>query len=105
MVCFTVAGKGKKCGPIVREHNCECKAKTAGMLKRDGGKLLMCDGNEYKALQFEESLGSESNPGHSCKDIMDNGEQTADGVYYITLNGKFSTSDRFLMHVFKVIES
>ena len=88
-VCFIVAGEGKKCGPKVREHNCECKAKTAGLLKREGGKLLMCDGNEYKALQFEYPLGSESNPGHSCEDIM-NGGQSANGIYYITLTGRFS---------------
>ena len=87
-VCFT-AGKRNKCGPIVREHNCDCKAKTAGMLKRDGEKLLMCDGNEWKGIQQEVALGSsKKNPGYSCKDILDAG-QTDDGVYWITLTGRF----------------
>ncbi|KAL9952118.1 hypothetical protein ACROYT_G039327 [Oculina patagonica] len=87
-VCFTIAGKRNKCGPKVRAGNCECKSKTAGTLNLADGKLLLCDGNEWKALQFEEPLGSEKNPGYSCKDILDNGGQTADGVYYITLNDR-----------------
>ena len=89
-VCFTVAGKRKKCGPKVREHNCDCTPKNAGVLKLADGKLLLCDGNEYKTLQFEEPRGSEGNPGFSCKDILDNGGQTTDGVNYITLTGNFS---------------
>ncbi|XP_078352110.1 uncharacterized protein LOC144636783 [Oculina patagonica] len=88
-VCFTIAGKRNKCGTKLRASNCDCTSKTAGVLKYGGGKLLLCDGNDWKALQFEgKAPGSDkSNPGYSCKDLLDNG-QTADGVYWITLSDR-----------------
>ena len=88
-VCLTV-GQRKKCGPIVREHSCNCKRQNAGMLKRDGDKILMCDGNEWKAplLKGQEEIGSKKNPGYSCKDIQEMEGTTANGVYWITLTGK-----------------
>lgn len=89
MLCFTNAG-GRKCRtPRVKAHSCECNSKTAGLLQLADGKLFLCDGSDWKALQFEEPIGSEKNPGYSCKDILDNDEQAADGIYWITLTGKF----------------
>ncbi|KAJ7375837.1 Saccharopine dehydrogenase [Desmophyllum pertusum] len=68
-LCFTNAGK-YKCGPQVKKHNCDCKDKNAGLLKlADDGKLLVCDGAGWKALQYEIPFGSRTNPGSSCKDI------------------------------------
>ena len=102
-VCFTIAGERNQCAPKVREHKCDCTSKNAGVLKQADGKLLMCDGQEYKTLQFEVPLGSKSNPGFSCKDILDNGGQTADGVYYITLTGEVSYLRSFFVDVFQVM--
>ncbi|XP_078352105.1 uncharacterized protein LOC144636779 isoform X2 [Oculina patagonica] len=87
-MCFTIAGKRPKCGTKVRASNCDCTSKTAGELKQGGGKLFFCDGNDWKALQFETPLGSRNNPGYSCKDLLDIGGQTADGVYWITLTDR-----------------
>ena len=86
-VCFALAGKRKKCGPQVKEHNCECKDKTAGQLKLADGKLLMCDGSGWKALQYEVP---KAKAGASCKDIKDNDDAAEDGVFWISLNGKIS---------------
>lgn len=88
-VCLRTVAGNRRCRPKIRESTCPCKSNTAGVLKRDGAKLLMCDGSQWKALQFEEPLGSNSKPGYSCKDIMDNGGQTADGAYWMTLTGRF----------------
>ncbi|KAL9952132.1 hypothetical protein ACROYT_G039342, partial [Oculina patagonica] len=89
-VCFTtIAGQSNECGTEVPSSNCDCTSNTAGVLKYRRGILLMCDGNFWKALQFEEHpLGSDkSNPGYSCKDLLDNG-QTTDGVYWIFLGDR-----------------
>lgn len=84
-VLFTSAGKKNKCGPMVKEHKCECKAKSEGQLKLEGGKLLMCDGSEYKALQFEmPSKNSRANPAYSCKEIKDEDTAAEDGIYWLT---------------------
>lgn len=42
-------------------------------------------------------VGSESNPGVSCKHILDNGGSTGDGVYWIDSNGG-DHSDKFEVH-------
>nr|XP_058959602.1 uncharacterized protein LOC131786567 [Pocillopora verrucosa] len=85
-VLFTSAGKKYKCGPIVKKHNCECKAKSAGQLKLEDGKLLMCDGSEYKPLQFEMPTpkNSRANPAYSCKEIMEEDAAADDGIYWLT---------------------
>ena len=71
-----------KCGIQVKKHNCDCKDKNAGLLNLDDdGKLLVCDGAGWKALKYEIPLGSQTNPGFSCKNIKDNRDDTADGVY------------------------
>lgn len=72
-------------------HSCGCQPITAGLVKFAGGKVLVCTGSEWKALQYER-LGSQSNPGSSCKEI-EKAEvhaygKTPDGVYYITLGGR-----------------
>ncbi|KAJ7321477.1 hypothetical protein OS493_034830 [Desmophyllum pertusum] len=53
----------EKCGIQVKKHNCDCKDKNASLLNLDDdGKLLVCDGAGWKALQYEIPLGSQTNP-------------------------------------------
>lgn len=94
-VSFTIANKKRRCErPLARAKSCECKPKSAGLLKMSGGKLVVCDGSGWKTLQFATPLGSSSdNPGHSCKHILGNDKQAADGVYWITLTCKFVRAD------------
>ena len=74
----------------VGQYNCSCQPKRAGQLKFADGKLFVCTGTEWKAVQYEQSVsyGSESNPGSSCKDIKSKTPTLSDGIYWITLNGK-----------------
>ena len=90
-VSFTIAAGNKRCErPIARAGSCECEPKSTGLLQMSGGKLIVCDGSEWKTLQFEIPLGSSSdNPGYSCKHILDKDKRAADGVYWITLTCKF----------------
>ena len=84
--------RDKYCRNIYKidNHNCDCQAESAGQLKFDQGKVLVCDGHEWKSLRYEEKYGSRKNPGFSCEDIMANSaNQAANGVYWIALNGKF----------------
>ena len=96
-VLFTSAGKKYKCGPIVKKHNCECKAKSAGQLKLEDGKLLMCDGSEYKPLQFEMPTpkSSRANPAYSCKEIMEEDAAADDGIYWLTFKSKIKNIFNF----------
>ena len=58
-------------------HSDSCQPKRAGQLKFTDGRLFVCTGNEWKALQYvnESSTtpnvpyGSKAKPGFSCKDI------------------------------------
>lgn len=75
------------------DASCPCnKADHAGAIKYANGKVYVCLGTEWKALQFENNstYGTENNPAYSCKDILDNagpGQQHTDGVYWIRLRG------------------
>ena len=95
-------------------HSNSCQPKRAGQLKFTDGRLFVCTGNEWKALQyFNESsttpnvsyrskapnvpyrskapnvrvpYGSKAKPGFSCKDIKTKkGKQN--GIYWIRLSG------------------
>ena len=112
MLSFAAASQPQDCGcndmaqfhlvyPVftskVVQHNCSCQPKRAGQLKFADGKLFVCTGTEWKALQFEQSVqlvsyGSKSNPGSSCKDIKSNNPTLSDGIYWITLSGKIHRS-------------
>ena len=80
------------------DASCPCnKADHAGAIKYANGKVHVCLGTEWKAVQFDESLpyGTRNNPAYSCKDILDNagpGQQRTDGVYWIRLKGTWSCS-------------
>lgn len=75
-----------KAKPKVSANGCECNEKRAGVLKLADKKLFMCDGGEWKALQYEQPYGSRKNPGYSCKDIKEDAAQATDGVYWIRLS-------------------
>ena len=102
-VSFTIACKRKRCEPpLARAEPFDCKPKSEGLLRMSSGKLVVCDGSGWKTLQFAIPLGSSSdNPGYSCKHILDNDKEAADGVYWITLTCKFVTFCA-LAHVFKI---
>lgn len=60
-------------------------------MKFTTGKIFVCDGKEWKALQYEESsLGSRGYPGFSCKEIKTGLKDAANGIYWITLSGRFT---------------
>lgn len=73
----------------LQQQNCDCLAKRAGQMKFAEGKVLVCDGSEWKALQYEVPYGSRSKPGYSCEDIrtVNIDSQTKNGVYFISQSG------------------
>lgn len=95
-LCYTTAYNPAECdfGETyynifkIGQHNCDCQAKSAGQLKFAEGKVLVCDGSEWKALQYEGEYGSRYKPGFSCDDIRAKSKQATNGVYWITLGGK-----------------
>ena len=105
VMSVTVTANGKCERPLARTESCECKPKSAGLLNLADGKLRVCDGTEWKIVQFTTSLGSSSdNPGDSCKHILDNDKQAADGVYWITLTCKFVSAD-YMFVIYQTRES
>ena len=95
ILCITTACHPADCGICetyntiikVGSHSCGCQANGAGKLKFDNGKIFVCTGSEWKTLQYEE-YGVKTLPGYSCKDIKDNANQSANGIYWITLDCK-----------------
>ena len=70
---------------------CPCNnAAHAGALKYDNGKVYLCMGTEWKTFLLEADYGTgRTNPGTSCKDILDRaGKQLSNAVYWIRLEGK-----------------
>ena len=103
---FTIAANRKCDRPLARAESCECKPKTAGLLNLANGKLRVCDGTEWKMVQLAKPLGSSSdNPGDSCKHILDNDKQAADGVYWITLTCKFASADHIFLRTSSCLSS
>jgi len=99
ILCYTTAYDPSQCDYAetyynvfkIGQHNCDCQAKSTGQLKFDKGKVLVCDGNRWNALQYE--YGSKNNPGFSCEDIRSrSAKQAANGLYWITLGGRFCKS-------------
>lgn len=77
-------------------HSNSCQPKRAGQLKFTDGRLFVCAGNEWKALQYvnESSTtpnvlpyGSKAKPGFSCKDIKTKHNRKQNGIFWIRLNG------------------
>ena len=93
--------------PNADQQGSSCHFKTAGQLKFTGGQLFVCTGSEWKALQYEVPYGSKSNPGYSCKDIMNkNPKANSAGVYWIILPGKIKivTNGIFVLLSFSLLQ-
>ena len=57
-VSFTIAADNKRCKrPIARAESCDCEPKSAGLLKMSGGKLVVCDGSEWKTHKRTGTFG------------------------------------------------
>ena len=102
-ICFTI-GYDSSCGCGESGYyrgdeinNFDCQPKKAGKMKFAAGKVSVCDGNEWKALQYEEKYGSRRNPGFSCEDIKADLKHSANGVYWITLSGKLFFFSFFML--------
>ncbi len=72
------------------DQSCACNsAAHAGALKYANGKIYVCLGSKWKIVLLGDEYGTESNPGLSCKDILDKaGQQLSNGVFWIRLRGK-----------------
>jgi len=62
-----------------------CDAGHAGAVYFDTkvGDLLLCNGSAWKSLVNVPPLGSQANPGTSCKDVLSKGFAQGNGVYWI----------------------
>ncbi|KAL9952125.1 hypothetical protein ACROYT_G039334 [Oculina patagonica] len=71
------------------DQSCACNsAAHAGALKYANGKIYVCLGSKWKIVLLGDEYGTESNPGLSCKDILDKaGQQLSNGVFWIRLRG------------------
>ncbi len=74
-------------GIQIADDSTECSPLKAGAIRYHDGNLEYCDGSEWKMLVSRGTLGSESNPGQSCKQILDSGSSTGSGVYWIDPDG------------------
>lgn len=84
MCCMIAPSFG--CGETYKVINLDCDPSKAGQMKFTAGKIFVCDGKEWKALQYEESsLGSRKYPGSSCKKIKTDSRNAANGIYWITM--------------------
>lgn len=84
VLSFTITENGKRKGPLIERAESECNPKTVDLLN-----ARVCYVREWNTVQVALPLGLRDSPGYSCKDIMENGNQATDGVYCITLTGKF----------------
>ncbi|XP_048585752.1 uncharacterized protein LOC116609941 isoform X1 [Nematostella vectensis] len=71
----------------VPNHGCKCTAKVAGALRYKDGNLQVCNGNEYVNVGGnagrEAPVGTETNPGKSCRDILTKRKDAKSGMYFI----------------------
>ncbi len=67
----------------------KCAAATVGLVYYDSklNQILVCNGTDFKAIASNLStVGSQSNPGKSCKDVLTAGS-LASGQYWLTQGG------------------
>ncbi len=62
-----------------------CSLATMGLAYFDSGtrQLLVCDGTEFVSFSRVGQLGTEQNPGASCRAILSGGGSLGDGPYWI----------------------
>ncbi|XP_022777592.1 uncharacterized protein LOC111319023 [Stylophora pistillata] len=93
MTCFAIGCPQSSCGTFethqyvfkIGQYDCECEPLRAGQMTFEEGIVYVCDGSEWRALQYEAPLGSRSDPGFSCKDIKAHLKGATNGIYWITL--------------------
>ncbi len=73
-------------GVQISDDTDDCTAAKAGTIRWHDNRLELCDGSVWGPIYYP-PLGSESNPGLSCKDILDNGDSVGNGQYWIDPDG------------------
>lgn len=79
------------CGEIYyKVINFDCDFSKVGQMKFIIGKIFVCDGKEWKVLQYEEFfLGFRRYLGFLCKGIKISLKDVVNGIYWIILSGRF----------------
>ncbi|XP_022804966.1 uncharacterized protein LOC111342182 [Stylophora pistillata] len=93
MTCFAIGCPQSSCGTFethqyvfrIGQYDCECEPLRAGQMTFKEGIVYVCDGSEWRALQYEAPLGSRRDPRFSCKDIKAHLKGATNGIYWITL--------------------
>ncbi len=75
-----------------QDDTAECTAAKAGTIRWHEGYVEVCDGSEWKPIYSPPALGSQDNPAVSCLEILDAGESTGDGVYWLDPDGTGGTN-------------
>jgi hypothetical protein len=62
-----------------------CDAKAIGLAYYDTSKqaLMVCNGTAFKAFATAAALGAQANPAASCQAILDAGDSTGNGKYWL----------------------
>lgn len=97
MVCFVIGCYQLLCGIFemyqyvfrIGQYDCECELFRVGQMKFVEGKVYVCDGIEWKVLQYEVLLGFRSDFGFLCKDIKVYLKDVINDIYWIILMGNF----------------
>ncbi|XP_020603335.1 uncharacterized protein LOC110042314 isoform X1 [Orbicella faveolata] len=82
---------------VVENTNSICRPEVIGVLRFQATKKLLevCDGSQWLFTTMEvpqESYGTLTNPGQSCKDILEKTKTSVDsGIYWIQLPGDSSS--------------
>ena len=76
-------------GVQLTDDEAECTTQKSGTLRWHLGAVQVCSGSEWLTIANSpySNLGTEDNPGESCKQILADGGKPEDGVFWITANG------------------
>jgi hypothetical protein len=77
---FTVSGSVK-----VGDDTRGASTAGAGTIRWNSNKLQSSDGTVWEDVNYIPPIGTESNPASSAQAILDAGDSTGDGIYYIDL--------------------
>ncbi len=73
-------------GVQIADDSDECTAAKAGTLRWHNSRVEVCNGTEWSPI-YNPPLGTELNPGLSCKEILDAGDSTGNGYYWVDPDG------------------
>ena len=94
------------CGETYKVINLDCDPSKARQMKFTAWKIFVCDGKEWKALQYKESfLGSRKYPGSSCKKSKTDSRNAANGIYWIAMGGRLSRITHYSSNFFVTVTS